>query len=339
MKKQFLLLAGMLMLPSAALAQIGINTATPVATLDVVGTPADKSKLDGVIAPRITGDQLRAKTYTNTQTGAIVYVTLADTSPAGQTINVTQKGYFYFDGNVWTSLSPNVTSGDPTRDAWIDNPTNTRVEVGTLSNGTARPGGTEVSIKDNGNLGVGIAEPTEKLDVNGKVRIRTMDFVSNTTTGGSQSLDPVFRDANGVLVKSGNSIISSTQTLPSGGKGNVNDKIPDGHIYKGIISLGDGCADIAVAEFYINSTTYNGYKSITGLGGNIGSGSGAPTFTQIDKSNVRVTWPNKGVCQDGTDSTGFNFRIYWASGTSTNIVIENNGNKPRTYTLTLTQLM
>jgi len=84
---------------------IGANT-DPKATLDVVGQPTTATSLDGVIAPRLTGDQLRAKTYTTAQTGAIVYATVADTAPAGQTIKVTAPGYYYFDGTIWQKLSP-----------------------------------------------------------------------------------------------------------------------------------------------------------------------------------------------------------------------------------------
>ena len=114
MKKNLLLLS---ILCSAATlqAQVGINTQEPKATLDVIGNPQDTSKFDGVIAPRITGDQLRAKSYTTSQIGAMVYVTIADTAPAGQTADVTAKGYYYFDGTKWVRLSnssPNV-SVDP----------------------------------------------------------------------------------------------------------------------------------------------------------------------------------------------------------------------------------
>lgn len=86
---------------TAMYGQVGINTPTPKATLDVVGKPTDVSTLDGVIAPRITGVQLRAKAYTGDQTGALVYVTSADTAPAGQTVDVTSTGYYYFDGTKW----------------------------------------------------------------------------------------------------------------------------------------------------------------------------------------------------------------------------------------------
>lgn len=101
-------------------AQVGINTDTPKSTLDVVGKATDTSSLDGITAPRLTGDQLRAKTYTSAQTGTLVYVTVADTTPAGQTVNVTTIGYFYFDGTVWqkvntgTNASVNIYNADGT---------------------------------------------------------------------------------------------------------------------------------------------------------------------------------------------------------------------------------
>jgi hypothetical protein len=74
MKKQTLLLATLLS-SAFTFAQVGVNIQTPHATLDVTGKPADASSLDGVIAPRMTGAELRAKTYTATQTGALIYVT------------------------------------------------------------------------------------------------------------------------------------------------------------------------------------------------------------------------------------------------------------------------
>ncbi len=92
---------------------VGINTTTPAATLDVNGFAADTAKLDGIIAPRITGNQLRAKNYTTAQTGSIVYATLPDTSPAGQTINVTSAGYYYFDGTIWQKLSSTANYVEP----------------------------------------------------------------------------------------------------------------------------------------------------------------------------------------------------------------------------------
>lgn len=97
-------------------AQVGVGTTTPQATLEVSGNPTVTTSLDGVIPPRITGDQLRAKLYTVGQTAALVYVTLADTAPAGQTVNVTQAGYYYFNGTEWVLMAPQsddwTTSGN-----------------------------------------------------------------------------------------------------------------------------------------------------------------------------------------------------------------------------------
>ncbi|MEY8760566.1 hypothetical protein [Chryseobacterium tongliaoense] len=95
------LLFGALFSSVTLFSQIGINTDTPRSTLDVVGKATDTSSLDGITAPRLTGDQLRAKTYTTAQTGALVYVTSADTAPAGQTIDVITTGYYYFNGTRW----------------------------------------------------------------------------------------------------------------------------------------------------------------------------------------------------------------------------------------------
>ena len=89
-------------------AQVGIGTTTPKATLDITGQPTITTELDGLIAPRLTGDQLRAKTYTADQTAAMVYVTVADSAPAGQTINVNGIGYYYFDGTVWGVVAPHT---------------------------------------------------------------------------------------------------------------------------------------------------------------------------------------------------------------------------------------
>jgi len=76
----------------------------------VTGHPAVTSSLDGIFPPRLTGAQLRAKTYTSAQVGAQVYVTAADTAPAGQTINVNNTGYYYFDGTIWRHLVDTTAS-------------------------------------------------------------------------------------------------------------------------------------------------------------------------------------------------------------------------------------
>ncbi|ROI01897.1 MULTISPECIES: hypothetical protein [unclassified Chryseobacterium] len=156
MKKNFLLTS--IFFGVLSFAQVGLNTSLPQTTLDVVGNPTDTSKFDGVIAPRITGNQLRAKTYTTAHTGALVYVTAADTAPAGQTVNVTAIGYYYFDGTKWvrlnySSIDQPALTGINCNSARLSPPTYTQGQpyTGVLyvpytgGNGGVYPGGTPVN--------------------------------------------------------------------------------------------------------------------------------------------------------------------------------------------------
>lgn len=88
--------------------QIGINTSDPKVTLDVTGKPSNPSEMDGILAPRLSGNELNAKSYTANQTGALVYVTTSRTAiDNGQTANVTSNGYFTFDGSNWQKVGKN----------------------------------------------------------------------------------------------------------------------------------------------------------------------------------------------------------------------------------------
>ncbi|MCD9853575.1 hypothetical protein LUD75_02570 [Epilithonimonas sp. JDS] len=115
MKKNFTLTAIAVVFFNCYNAQVGVNTQTPKATLDVIGDASNAAKLDGIIAPRITGDLLRAKTsYGTDQNGAIVYVTAADSAPAGQTVDVLSEGYYYFSfpANKWIKMGGGSQSND-----------------------------------------------------------------------------------------------------------------------------------------------------------------------------------------------------------------------------------
>lgn len=177
MKKNIILL-GAFTLSSLAYSQVGVNTETPKATLDVVASPADATKTDGLIAPRLTGNQLRGKNalYTADQTGTLVYVTAADSSPAGKTVNVTAPGYYYFDGVVWQTFK-GEGSGDTDINIYKDN--------GTLTNTrTVTMGSNDLRFRGDGNVQIGAADtnvvPAEKLDVHGNVRITEKLAVGNT---------------------------------------------------------------------------------------------------------------------------------------------------------------
>lgn len=101
-----------LILFSNAKAQVGINTATPKATLDVTAKNTNGSSPEGVIAPRLTGNQLVAANdqYQPSQTGVIVYATSVPTTTTAKTVNITAPGYYYFDGAVWNGMGAQSTT-------------------------------------------------------------------------------------------------------------------------------------------------------------------------------------------------------------------------------------
>ena len=87
-------------------AQVGINATSPKATLDVTAKTTDGSKPEGLIAPRLTGDQIKGgdAQYKVEQTGVILYATSAVTTPSAKTANISSQGYYYFDGSIWQKM-------------------------------------------------------------------------------------------------------------------------------------------------------------------------------------------------------------------------------------------
>ena len=93
MKRKFLILP-LWLFALNFFSQVGINTTNPQATFQVVGVPNDSTKKDGIIAPRITANQLQLKTYGPEQIGALIYVTETLTSApnlSDQTKNITVR--------------------------------------------------------------------------------------------------------------------------------------------------------------------------------------------------------------------------------------------------------
>jgi uncharacterized protein (TIGR02145 family) len=117
MKKQPLLWMAGILLPAISYGQVGINTTSPSATLDVVAKHSDGSTPEGILVPRLTGDALFAASGTSQygagQEGAIVYVTeaVSDGNDTGQTVNVNAAGHYYFDSaeEVWKKIGESST--------------------------------------------------------------------------------------------------------------------------------------------------------------------------------------------------------------------------------------
>lgn len=108
------LLVMLLLLSVTIQAQVGIGTTTPKATLEVVGDAATTTIPDGVIVPRLTGNELKAKdaAYTVDQNGALVYITAAASPTTAKTANVLTAGYYYYNSTdaLWFAVGKVTTS-------------------------------------------------------------------------------------------------------------------------------------------------------------------------------------------------------------------------------------
>jgi len=112
--KKIVPLLSLLLGTTAYYAQVGVNTANPQATFEVTAKTTDGSKPEGMLTPRLTGNQIQAADaqYNNTfHKGMIIYATAPTTAPAGKTVNIVAEGYYYFDGLVWQKMGNDVYTG------------------------------------------------------------------------------------------------------------------------------------------------------------------------------------------------------------------------------------
>ena len=107
--KKIILLSCLILSCAHLYAQTGIGTTDPKSTLDINGKPTLTTVTDGLLPPRILRSQLINKIgYGTDQTGVIIYVTDLSGTNNAQTINITEIGFYYFDGNFWKKLNKNL---------------------------------------------------------------------------------------------------------------------------------------------------------------------------------------------------------------------------------------
>lgn len=98
---------------SSLFAQVGINTDTPLATLDITAKNATgtATNVDGILIPRV--DRERAQSMINIPISTMVYINNISTgTQTGTTINVDTEGFYYFNGSIWVKLpASNTTIG------------------------------------------------------------------------------------------------------------------------------------------------------------------------------------------------------------------------------------
>lgn len=187
MKKSFFVTA--IIAGNFIFGQVGINNESPKATLDVSVHPTDNTKPEGIIAPRLSGEEIKGKDaiYLAEQKGTIVYATSAssDAGVAGKkTINIAAEGYYYFDGTIWQKFNSGTAAAGT--EPWYDVTTNT---------------GATTNLQDiyqMGKVGVGFKTPRYNLEVGDNLNGGSYLSLSQSGTSGvGQSSLTYFTKRNG----------------------------------------------------------------------------------------------------------------------------------------------
>lgn len=165
MKKHVLFLC--LLVSLKTFSQTGINTPDPKAALDIV---SDKS---GVLIPRMTANQIEQ--ISSATEGELVF----STTNTGTTVNLI--GFWFYDGTVW---KPVVATSSTGINIYNSDGTLTGNRSVTMANLNLNIGPDKFFISGDatGNIGVMTAAPTQKLDINGGMRIRSLSKGNVMTT-------------------------------------------------------------------------------------------------------------------------------------------------------------
>lgn len=192
MKKCYLILL-IFILGYSINAQVGINTNDPKATLHI-GPGVSTTIADGIIPPKLTGDELLAREnrYGVDQDGALVFVTQGRTTAVNsvKTIGVTSKGLYFFDSQggttgLWVKVDAQQASAPSTAYSARFSGNGNVLSLALLSNGR-----TMLNLPQTSGNGRTVYIPSSNVDATG---------IYNVTESGLYRITVKFRET-GVAV-------------------------------------------------------------------------------------------------------------------------------------------
>ncbi|HQW69770.1 MAG TPA: hypothetical protein PLH25_08885 [Flavobacterium sp.] len=352
MKKILTLL---LLLPFLSFAQVGVNTTTPNAMLDIVSTE------NGILIPRVQLTSiLDNTTIVNPNSGAVTTSTLVYNMAASGTVpNNVVAGFYYWNndavppqwipisrGSGW-NLNGNAAITTPLNPITYGTSTIAATEnfMGTTDNNDVTIGTNNIErlrIKNTtGNVGIGIANPTENLHVvdntnankstifgEARQTNNTADYQNIAIKGfGSGSGPGNYGIGNGIMGigDRANSYFatgvyghlgSTTPTLPTTNQAifaNGNGEASPGTVY-GLYSQATGTDNTLgtrIAGYFSATDALNNYAIIVPSGGgNVGIGTTTPTLArfQVDRMIGNTTALFRG---NSTTSQGISMVADW----------------------------
>ncbi|MFS4471156.1 hypothetical protein [Chryseobacterium sp. T20] len=330
MKKK-LLLAGLLTTFSlVAKSQVGINTTTPTATLDVIAknSTGTASGVDGLLIPRV--DRQRAQSMTGVPVSTLIYVNSISTGTAtGTALNIDTVGYYYYSGTAWTKLNLPVNiynaDGTLTGNRTVAQGANTLAFTGTQPNAFSVDGSTLSVDAANDRVGLGTTTPDTKLTIstpdnsfglnhtNGTVNLKTFIGGGVVSVGTTTANDLRFTTNN-----------TQKMTITSAGDVGIGTTTPDAkltilapdnsfglHHTNGLVSLksyiGGGASYIGTTTSNnLNLMANNNAKMVITPAGNVGIGTNAPdssALLDINASNKGLLLPRVSLASTTDTST------------------------------------
>ena len=285
MKKNIILL-GALIISGVAYSQVGIDTDTPKATLDIKATPTSTTKIDGLIAPRLKGSELKTNDtkYTSDQDGAIVYVTeaLASANTSTKTANVTSIGYYYFDKTLDSGSGQWVKVANPVAAAVYQEPWNV---WGTTTPATTNTQkiyqkasvsiGDNTSIGDNYNFAVGeknTATGNHSMAIGSETKATgNRSFAGGVKSEANATQSFSFGDTNIIGLGANQSVaFGQGNTIAAGGGKYQNVTLGRYNTIDGVVNFAFGTSN-TISHTDIGDVTENGGSLAVGINNTINS--------------------------------------------------------------------
>lgn len=170
----------------------------------------------GFLMPRIA---LTATNSASPLASHVAGMVIYNTATAGVAPNAVVPGIYYNDGTRWVASSNTITSADTTDDAWVNNPTAGRVELGKTSTGANRAsnGLAKFAISDDGKVGIGtdplpVTELTIATDLGQALRLTPFDLTDPNGSTRMQIRNDQTRVINFGMTNSGGSFAGSAVT-------------------------------------------------------------------------------------------------------------------------------
>ncbi|MGE4512794.1 MAG: hypothetical protein AB7E26_03115 [Chryseobacterium sp.] len=332
--------AAAMLFSMTAFAQVGINNTSPKATLDITAKTTDGSKPEGLIIPKLSGDNIHTATanavYGAAQKGLIVYASSADTNPTGATANITAAGYYYFDGGAWQKVMTGSLanadlaagaggiykgSGSLSGNTTVTQDANTLAFTSTATNGFSVDGTTLSVDAANDRVGIGTASPQASLHLLNSARFELPHRMKNRILKtSSDNGDLYWAPSN---TNYGTGVSTTTASVANGASTTYTFTNTKGMIR---ISVGNTCGRYWQKDFDFD-TTNSTIAFITGSGVGVPDGGGSEIMTS--NSSYNLTGSMIG-CAD-TSFAGMPTTISISGNTLT---ITNNTNVAKTFSIT-----